>query len=109
MKLNIKLTPEKEADRDVTKDFPSEVSYIAKKHGLEESQIYICDHCCGEATIFSLENGEIKDWLGYIDYNFQLEKSLSENQITLKEYYEKYRAKKSSNTWKMSDVQKGSY
>lgn len=104
MKTNINISFDMVYQTDITKDYPQEILYIAKKHNLKTKDVYICNHPCGEATIFSLENGKIKHWLGYIDERFYLEKTLSEINMTEEEYYEECKKLRASKSGDLSVV-----
>lgn len=59
-------------DPDVTRSFPAEVNYIARGLGIRPGQVEICDHPCGEYTIF-VHEGERCSWKGYVDMEFYFE------------------------------------
>jgi len=54
---------------DLTGYYPREACYIAKCLGVPYRTIIICDHPCGELTIFVRHNGRL-NWQGYLDFWF---------------------------------------
>lgn len=106
--LNFKINSDVAYQLDITKDYPNEILYISKKYNLKIKDIYICNHPCGEATIFSLENGKTNKWLGYIDENFYLGKTLFEIGMTEDEYYEECKKLRASKSGHLLIVQKRS-
>lgn len=58
------------ASCDASNNFPSEVSYLMKKHKVSRSAIRIdAHHPCGEDCIFIKKDG-VEFWGGYIDDQF---------------------------------------
>lgn len=54
---------------DPTGYYSKEACYIAKCLGVPYRTIIICDHPCGELTIFVRQHGQMF-WQGYVDFWF---------------------------------------
>ncbi|WP_147480881.1 hypothetical protein [Pseudomonas amygdali] len=54
---------------DLTGYYSSEACYIAKSLGVPYRTVIICDHPCGELTIFVRQHGKLW-WQGYLDFWF---------------------------------------
>lgn len=54
---------------DLTGYYSSEACYISKSLGVPYHTVIICDHPCGELTIFVRQHGRLC-WQGYLDFWF---------------------------------------